>query len=337
MLDVKNSTSMIRQLAIIAACLTFFVILLGSYTRLTGAGLGCPDWPGCYGQLLAPHTPSAVAEAALAFPTSPIEETKAWTEMIHRYFAGSLGLLILAILLFSIKDCRKTGRSLLAPSLLFITVLFQAALGMWTVTLKLLPMVVMGHLLGGFATLGLLTLLILQLSPFTAPWRPALKNLFPLANIAFLCLLLQLALGGWTSSNYAALVCPDFPLCQGAWLPPLSWHAFQFNAGWGLENPLMAFGNIERVTIHMMHRLGALLTAIVLLTLLWRLSKTETSQRLQHLGKGLLILLLIQIMLGITNVVYLLPLSIAVLHTGVGALLFIKMIALQFYLRKEGR
>jgi heme a synthase len=337
MLDVKTSTALIRRLAIIAAGLTFVVILLGSYTRLTDAGLGCPDWPGCYGQLLAPHTPSTLAKASLAYPTSPVETTKAWTEMIHRYFAGSLSLLILTILIVSIKEHRKTAQFLLIPVLLSITVLFQAALGMWTVTLKLLPMVVMGHLLGGFTTLGLLTLLILQLTPFCAPWRPALKALLPLANLAFFLLILQLALGGWTSSNYAALVCPDFPHCQGKWLPPLSWHAFQLNAGWGLENPLMAFGNIERVTIHMIHRLGAILASFALFTLFWRLSKSETSSTLQSIGKGLLVLLLIQIMLGITNVVYLLPLSVAVLHTGIGALLLVKMIALQFYVRKEGR
>lgn len=326
MLAIQTLTPIIRKLAVLSAGLTFLVILLGSYTRLTHAGLGCPDWPGCYGQLFAPIT----------YQAHPVETIKAWTEMIHRYFAGTLGLLIAAILILSIKNHQKTERSLLVPILLFLTVLFQAALGMWTVTLKLLPLVVMGHLLGGLTTLGLFMVFILQLTPTAAPWRPALRTLLPLANIAFLFLILQLALGGWTSAQYAALVCPDFPLCQGKWLPPLSWHAFQLNAGWGLENPLLAFGNIERVTIHMMHRIGALFTSILLLIFLWRLSNTHTSPTLQYLKKGLFGLLMIQILLGICNILYSLPLFVAVLHTGIGALLLTTMIAVQFYLRKEG-
>lgn len=318
---------MIRKLTLIAALLTFFVILLGSYTRLTDAGLGCPDWPGCYGQLTAPHMPG-----------QPGQETKAWTEMIHRYFAGSLSLLITAILIGSIANYRKNLTSFKIPLLLLFTVLFQAALGMWTVTLKLLPMVVMGHLLGGLTTLGLLVWLFLRLNPARFPilkQRPSW--LLAAANFALLCLILQIALGGWTSSNYAALVCPDFPYCQGQWLPPLSWHAFQLNAGWGLENPLLAFGNIERVTIHMAHRIGAIITSLAILLLIIRIFSTQTSPQIRRIALGLLGLLFIQVLLGITNIIDLLPLPVAVAHSGVGALLLVGMIALQFYCRTGDR
>lgn len=300
----------IKRLIQTALILTFGVILLGSYTRLTDAGLGCPDWPGCYGQLIAPEASNALA--AKAFPDAPIEPTKAWTEMIHRYFAGSLGLLI-ALIFFSNLKQKVLPQALTA--LLMGVVIFQAALGMWTVTLKLLPLVVMGHLLGGFSTLTLLWVLYLKLCRHQ-PWIVPHRALVFLSIVAWFILVAQLILGGWTSANYAALICPDFPYCQGQWLPNFEWKAFNPLAGFGMPNPLEAFGAAERTSIHMMHRIGALISALLIGSLCWALKKRSI---------GLASLLALQILLGISNVVFSLPLPIAVLHTGIGVLLLLAL------------
>lgn len=295
----------------LALLLAFVVVTLGAYTRLQDAGLGCPDWPGCYGQMLA-----------------PAGESKAWTEMVHRYAAGSLGLFILAIAGLSWR--RGLSRKVIVPTLLVGLVLFQAALGMWTVTLKLLPVVVMGHLLGGLSIFALLWVVFLQQRTWQVNEFAA--RLKPWALIALVLVGLQLALGGWVSSNYAALICPTFPTCQGALWPPTDFKtAFDIFSPIGINYQGGVLGNTARVTIHMMHRVGALIVAGYLLGLGFYLLRQKQSIVLRKIALAILLLLFTQIMLGVLNIEWLLPLPIAVAHNGVAALLLASIVALVFY------
>ncbi|MEY4640965.1 MAG: hypothetical protein RLZZ227_959, partial [Pseudomonadota bacterium] len=220
-----KSTKASHALVLFAVLFAISVVVLGSFTRLRDAGLGCPDWPTCYGHYMFwPETPEEIAAANAAHPDFPFAETIAWPEVIHRYFAGTLGLVIIAINVLAWRNRHTRGQPFKLPLLLLGLVIAQGMFGMWTVTLKLWPQVVTLHLLGGFTTLNLLWLLLLRLDNQTWPhpnipllhWQ-ALK---PLAAIGLALVVGQVALGGWTSSNYAALACPDLPTCQGRWLPP---------------------------------------------------------------------------------------------------------------------
>jgi cytochrome c oxidase assembly protein subunit 15 len=313
-------------LAVLTAIVAFAVIVLGAYVRLSHAGLGCPDWPGCYGQLTWPVESHEVEQAAQAFPERPVESHKAWKEMVHRYLAGTLVLLVIALNLLSWRPrYRERGLRPIAAALLLL-ILFQAALGMWTVTLKLLPIVVMGHLLGGLATFGLVLWLAWQSgntapSPGLAPFRLAI--VFGLA-----VLVLQLALGGWTSANYAALACPDFPTCQGAMWPDADFsNGFVLWREIGVDYEGGVLDLPGRVAIHMAHRLGALTTFVLLGILAVRLIRTRSARQD---GMVLGALLLAQLALGIQNVVLHLPLINAVAHNGMGALLLAIMLWLTY-------
>ncbi len=327
----KSTTSLFR-VAFITLLLAYTVTLLGAYTRLSGAGLGCPDWPGCYGQLLAPTHAPEVAAAAQAYPQSRVEPAKAWTEMVHRYLAAALGIMIVLLAVISFRDRRKPKRRWLT-ALLVVLVVFQALLGMWTVTLQLKPIVVMGHLLGGLTILALLWWLALREQQ---RWKPVsgpamvLRQLRPWAWIALALVAAQIALGGWTSANYAALACPDFPTCQGAWWPAVDfvdgfmpWRGLGVNYEGGVLSPAAA------TAVHMGHRLGAL---IVFLYVGWlALHVIRVGGGKEHLcryGLAMLIALLAQIALGVINVVALLPLPVAVAHNGVAALLLLSVVTL---------
>lgn len=308
----------LRSSLILAACfLTLAVVLLGAYTRLMEAGLGCPDWPGCYGLWRA-----------------PINDIKAHIEMVHRYFASSLALFILMITgmtLFSPQKSIQKNQKILALSLVGVVV-FQGLLGMWTVTLKLLPIVVMAHLLGGLLLLSLLFCLWMMQS--SSPYRSSIivspqTRYLAIAALTMVCL--QIALGGWTSTNYAALSCPDFPLCQNQIWPKMSWQAFNLIGAAHLEKPLNYMSLEARTTIHMAHRLGALITSVLIIML---------SKALWHDKKiiiPILGLLILQVSLGITNVLALLPLSSALAHNGIATLLLLALIHLQFYLKCPGK
>ena len=299
------------------------VVLLGAYTRLVDAGLGCPDWPGCYGFIGVPDTQEEIRIAEEAYPHAPVEADKAWPEMIHRYFAGTLGLIIalLAVLAFTARTDRS--QPFVLPLILLGLVIFQAALGMWTVTTGLLPITVMGHLLGGFTTLALLLLLVLKLRDGNRPsYGNQLRNY---ALIGLLIVFIQISLGGWTSANYAAIICGDFPTCQGHWIPPLDFAgAFQLGQE-GIQSYLGGtMGNDARVTIQWLHRLGALITTLYILWLVVKLFR----DKYQGFAGWLLLVLAVQVTLGISNVVFSLPLSVAVAHNGVAARLFLTMVAL---------
>jgi cytochrome c oxidase assembly protein subunit 15 len=301
--------------------LTVIVIALGAYTRLSDAGLGCPDWPGCYGHLTVPTKAGDVQAANAAYPERAVEADKAWLEMVHRYFAGTLGLCIFAITAWSIR-AKRSAVGVRLPIALSVVVVFQAALGMWTVTLKLMPLVVMAHLLGGFTLLALLSLFYFRLKPQKTTRQSVPGSLKLMSLIAFCVVVVQIMLGGWTSSNYAAVVCSSLPICEGNWPAFLDFkNAFSLQIN-GYDS--YEFGVLEypaRMTIHVTHRIGALITFCVVGALALRLYRSESSA-LSKAAAVLAAVLVVQVCLGIANVVLLLPLSIAVLHNlGAASLL----------------
>lgn len=323
-----------RRLLLLAAVLALAVVMLGAWVRLSDAGLGCPDWPGCYGQLTVPEAPEEVTQANQAFPQRPVEAHKAWKEMVHRYFAGSLGLLIVAIALLAWRNRHDRRQPVLLPVVLLGLVIFQALLGMWTVTLQLKPLVVMGHLLGGFATLSLLWWLFLSTREQEKQVMYAPARLLPWAMLGVVLLVAQIALGGWTSSNYAALACPDFPTCQGKWWPETDFReAFVLWRGLGVNYEFGVLEHPARTAIHLTHRIGA---AVVAAYLLWLgvIAVRRSGSGVRTAAFVLLLLLLTQVSLGISNVIFHLPLPVAVLHNGVAALLLLALLSLVLLLRR---
>lgn len=320
------------RFALFATLLAVVVVLLGAYTRLTHAGLGCPDWPGCYGFIGVPMSEHKQALAETRFPEAPVEVAKGWYEMVHRYFAGALGLVILGLAVQALRRRGEAQQPLKLPLFLLGLVTLQAAFGMWTVTLKLWPQVVTAHLLGGFATLSLLFLLTLRLSARFPPLAIP-RRLRALAAGALLLVIGQIALGGWVSSNYAAVACVDLPTCHGEW-----WPAMDFANGFHLTQhigPNYLGGQLDsdaRTAIHMTHRLGALAVTLALLLLAWQLRRSG----LARLATLLLVALGIQIGLGISNVVFHLPLPVAVAHNAGGALLLLVVVLINYRLRSPG-
>jgi cytochrome c oxidase assembly protein subunit 15 len=319
---------MYRSLVFSGVVLTFLVIVAGAYVRLEDAGLGCPDWPGCYGKLLG--VPDEVAEQA--YPGSPLDRARAWKEMFHRYLAGTLGLLIVAIAAIAWRNRAATGRSPWLAMALAIVVAFQATLGMWTVTMLLKPAIVTLHLLGGMTTLALMTWLALrEIDPPAAP-AAAARTLRPWAALAIAVLALQIALGGWVSANYAALACPDFPACHGRWLPDMDFgHAFHVTRELGVTAAGAPLAQDALVAIHWTHRVGALLTVLYFGALAAALLRTAA---LARYGAVLLTLLAAQAALGVANVLAGLPLAIAVAHNGGAALLLAALVVLNFVVFK---
>lgn len=322
-------TLSIQRLALFAALVTLCVIVLGAYVRLSHAGLGCPDWPGCYGHITWPEHAHEVDAANQNFPDRPVETHKAWKEMVHRYLAGSLVLLVVLINYLAWKPANRYQRLRLLAACILSLILFQAALGMWTVTLKLLPVVVTAHLLGGVATFGLLLWLALK-SSRPGQYNPShpIRKLRPIIISGLVVLVLQIFLGGWTSANYSALACPDFPTCHNAWWPDADYtEGFRIWREVGVDYEGGVLDLNARVAIHWAHRLGAVLIFVLLSIISFRLLRTPV---LQRAGAVLMVLLITQISLGISNVVFQLPLVIAVLHNGVAALLLAMMIWLLF-------
>lgn len=317
-------------LSLFAFALAVVVVLLGAYTRLTHAGLGCPDWPGCYGFLGVPMSDQAQALAAARFPEAPLEVHKGWNEMVHRYFAGALGLVILGLAIQALRRRKEAGQPLGLPLLLLGVVITQALFGMWTVTLQLWPQVVTAHLLGGFATLALLFLLCVRLSGYGAPVSSIPRRLRQLAGVALLLAVGQIALGGWVSSNYAAVACPELPTCQGVWWPDMDFaNGFHLTQHIG-PNYLggLLYGD-ARTAIHMSHRLGALTLSLVVMLLAWQLWR----QARGGLAALLVLALGIQIGLGVANVLLHLPLAVAVAHNGGGAALLLVLVLINERLR----
>jgi len=331
----KPSYSLVLFATFFAMC----VVVLGAWTRLEDAGLGCPDWPGCYGFISVPDTPEEIAQAEAAYPDAPFEADKAWPEMIHRFFAGTLGLLVIAINVIAWRNRHNSDQPFKLPLFLLFLVIAQGMFGMWTVTLKLWPQVVTTHLLGGFTTLSLLWLLSLRLDnrPWPQPNIPLRRwiSLKPLAATALILLICQISLGGWTSSNYAALACPDLPTCQGSWIPDMDF-ANGFNVTQEI-GPNYLGGQLDgqsRVAIHMAHRIGAVLVTIVIGFLIFKLFRNAGGREMNNLASILLALLIIQVSLGLSNVIFSLPLWVAVAHNAGGALLLLTLVNVNYRLSR---
>ncbi|HXP66271.1 MAG TPA: COX15/CtaA family protein [Steroidobacteraceae bacterium] len=301
-----------RRLALAGAALAATVVVLGAWVRLTDAGLGCPDWPGCYGRF---------------YPQADHNFSKAIHEMIHRYFASTLGMVIIGLLAFAVWNRKSRGQPLAAVALLFVLVCAQGALGALTVTLLLKPLIVTAHLLGGLSTLGVLWWL--SLNPERRDLSPGESALRKFAIAAAVALLLQIALGGWTSTNYAAVACPDFPTCQQSWWPPMDFRdAFVLWRGLDIDYTGGVLANPARVAIHVSHRVGAALAgSILLLTGALTVARARTP-RLKLAGGLLMAAVLLQICIGITMVHLGMPLLAATLHNAGAAFLVLCMVAL---------
>ncbi len=318
-------------LAGFAAVLALAVVMLGAYVRLSDAGLGCPDWPGCYGRVGAPHSEQAIEQANAAYPHRPVETHKAWKEMVHRYLAGTLGLMVLALAALSWLNRRRLGIGVKLPTLALALVVFQALLGMWTVTLLVNPTIVTSHLIGGMSTMALLWWISLREGRRpSAPVKSPMLALRPWALGALLLLAGQIFLGGWTSTNYAALACVEFPTCHG----DLWWPDTDFAEGFTLWRELgvnYEFGVLDseaRTAIHLTHRIGALVVLLYVGALALSLLRRGGSRAQRSLGGAMGLVLLTQIVLGITNVLAHLPLPVAVAHNGGAAMLLLCLLAL---------
>jgi cytochrome c oxidase assembly protein subunit 15 len=323
---------MLRKLVLIAAALAFFVIVLGAYVRLEGAGLGCPDWPGCYGELTPHHAQDEIAKAVAQQGGShgPVSLPKAWKEMTHRYAAATLGLLLLVIAVTAWRQRRQLQQSPVLPGSLVALVMLQGALGMWTVTLLLKPVIVTLHLLGGMTTLALLTWLALRQYPSRGGGHPAARALRPWAALALALVMVQIALGGWVSANYAALACVDFPTCHGVWVPPMDFqHGFQLVRELGRTAAGDHLAYEALTAVHWTHRVGALAVFLLVGTVALAAFRAPGPGRY---AAAVLALLLLQLGLGITNVLSGLPLAVAVAHNAVAALLLVSLVMLNFVL-----
>jgi cytochrome c oxidase assembly protein subunit 15 len=339
-----------RRLAIAGVLLCFTVVVLGAYVRLTAAGLGCPDWPGCYGHLTP--LPAEQGSGTAAYAGGPLEPGKAWREMIHRYAAGTLGLVILVITALAIGARRRRLVSIPFALVLFATVIVQGLLGMLTVTWQLKPLIVTLHLLFGMTTLALLWWLVLSLP--SSSWSAtalhsagrairgggaaSLTSARRLALVGLAALVLQIALGGWTSSNYAAVACPDLPTCQNAWWPRADFrNAFVLWRGLNINYEGGVLGNPARVAIHLTHRLGAVMTsAALILAAVFVLSRRGLSGARRR-AWAVLAALALQLVIGISMVLKAFPLWLATAHTAGAALLLLAALALLGSLRRGAR
>jgi heme a synthase len=312
--------SWLRSLALAGMLLAFCVVVFGAYVRLTNAGLGCPDWPGCYG-----HVTPASADV--------VHVGKAWREMIHRYGASTLGLVIVAIAILALLWRRKLQLPIALPLALVALVIFQGLLGMWTVTLLLKPLIVTAHLAFGLTTLSLLWWYWMSLRQGARGSTSAPRRLQTLCTIALVALVVQILLGGWTSTNYAAVACPDFPRCQASWWPNADYRdAFVMWRGLGINYEGGVLDHPARVAIHFTHRLGALVATLALLV-------AAISTLRQRLGKAriaawcVLAALALQLCIGIFMVMRGFPLPFATAHNAGAALLLLATLGLYRSLR----
>lgn len=302
------------SISLIAAVWTFVVVVLGAYVRLNDAGLSCPDWPGCYGSMVVPQGDKVEVAQAL-YPNQPLESGKAWLEMAHRYLAGLLGFFVLAIFFMSLRHRAQLPHIVVLSFLLVPLLLFQAVLGMWTVTQMLHPATVVAHLVGGMTILLLIWCLYLKL-PSAAARLPRLDNVGLLrvgAILAVVALLLQIALGGWASANYTALVCDTFPGCSKVYaLPPSTAFAKIFQ--------LQGAGSDVAAAIHMTHRIGAAVVTTVLVLLAWR---SWQHKELRGWVVAIMAALILHMVVAVLNIYFAWPVAMAALHNALAAVLLL--------------
>ena len=311
-----------KNLVLGATILALCVVVFGAYVRLTDAGLGCPDWPGCYGTLTVPESVAAIEEAQANYPNSIIDKGKAWIEMIHRYIAAILGLMILSLAFLAFKNKNDIN---VRPSLVYGLlglVIAQGMLGMWTVTELLMPIIVSLHLLGGMTTLGLLTYITHRhwgsVSDILITLKPISQKLI---RFSLVILFIQIFLGGWTSTNYAALACTDFPTCHGELIPPMD-----FSNGFTLWRELGMTAQGDALTlqalqaIQWIHRIGAFIFVSYFLYIIYLMSKFKSCNLYRNL---LVIVISFQFIIGVLNLLLHLPLALATMHNLGAALLVI--------------
>jgi cytochrome c oxidase assembly protein subunit 15 len=336
MVWLSNDANKYRKLVWVMAFLTFDLIVFGGFTRLTDSGLGCPDWPGCYGAAnpFIAHEQIAAAEALM--PTGPVTKVKAWIEMIHRYLAMGIGVLIMALMFQAIRQWRKTHQQAFAPALpvaLFLFVCVQGAFGAWTVTMKLQPVIVTIHLLLGMTLLAMLVWLggredYLLKPPVPARDLTGVRALRTLALVAAAVLAVQIALGGWVSTNYATLACDEFPFCDGRLVPEMDFeHGFTLwrELGKTAAGHYLQFSAL--VAIHWVHRNFALVVALVLGLAAWRAARQPA---LRKTGQLIGLVLAAQLFTGVATVFFDFPLAIAVLHNAGAALLVLLVTMLNY-------
>lgn len=332
---VSSDADKYRKLVLVTLFLTFDLIMFGAFTRLTDSGLGCPDWPGCYGQANPLQAHSDISAAETAMPTGPVTVVKAWIEMIHRYLAMGIGVLIVAMMIIAWRRWLQSNRhatkfSPLFPTILFVFVCIQGAFGAWTVTMKLQPIIVTIHLLLGMTLLALLAWFGARLSDHPAVPNSAAALRTP-AALALLLLIIQIALGGWVSTNYAALACMDFPLCQGELFPQMDfangftlWRDLGKTAH-GDYLPIAAF-----TALHWTHRTFA----FVVIALVSRVALGALKiAALLKTARWLLIMIVLQFAIGVSTVFLKLPLALAVAHNGGAALLLLLLVTLNYKIR----
>ena len=321
-----------KRLTFYATLLALIVVSFGAYTRLTDSGLGCPDWPGCYGTLSVPESIDQIEKAQAVYPDSPVEIEKAWIEMIHRYIAGILGIMILVIAFMSIRLREQINYSLKWPFFLLGLVIFQAALGMWTVTLLLKPAVVTSHLLGGMTVLGILTFLMHRNYGTHRENFVTDKYERKIIRFSLVLLFIQIALGGWTSTNYAALACTDYPTCHGSLVPEMDFYnAFTIFRELGVTSigePL----SLEALhAIQWVHRVGAIVLLVYLLFVAYIL---KVNQGFNMWRNVLILVISLQFIIGIANLLLHLPIVLATLHNLGAALLVVILVGINSRITK---
>lgn len=323
-----------RKLVFVTWFLTLDLIMFGAFVRLTDSGLGCPDWPGCYGKLSPVGASHNIKQALEAMPYGAVSFPKAWIEMIHRYVGSLLGLMIITIVYLGWRHRKLIGRSPKLAIYTLLAVCIQGAFGAWTVTLQLMPVIVTTHLLGGMLLLALMTWLAAREKthhPVAASeykWRPWVA-------VGTVLLFIQIALGGWVSTNYAALACMDFPTCHGLWFPTMD-----FGSGYSLMRDLGLMPDGEMISqhaltaIHWVHRNFAFFVFAYLGWLVWKL---RSDQGLRGPANLMLVLLLAQLLTGLTTIFFQWPLLIAVLHNGGAAGLVLASVTLLVRLSADNR
>lgn len=323
-----------RKLVFWTWFLTLDLIMFGAFVRLTDSGLGCPDWPGCYGKLSPIGASANIHDALQTMPYGPVSFPKAWIEMVHRYVGSVLGLMIIGIAWMAWRWRRELGQKATLAIVTLIAVCLQGAFGAWTVTHKLMPIIVTSHLLGGMSLLALMTWLAAR-EKFHAPIPAQALRWKPWVAVGLALLFVQIGLGGWVSTNYAALACMDFPTCHGQWLPPMDFHGgFSLVRGLGLLPSGAMISQQALTAIHWTHRNFALVVFLYLGVVAWRMRRTSG---LAGPSRLVLWLLLAQLFTGLTTIFFQWPLAIAVLHNGGAAGLVLATVTLLVRLAGESQ
>ncbi|WP_321785577.1 COX15/CtaA family protein [Paraburkholderia sp. J94] len=327
---VKADDNKFRKLVWLTTFMTLDLVMFGGFTRLTDSGLGCPDWPGCYGTSSPFIAHAQIAAAHLAMPTGPVSMSKAWIEMIHRYFAMAIGVLIIAQTAIAWRARIKRMPLHVSPwwpTALLGLIVVQGVFGAWTVTMKLQPIIVTTHLMLGLTLLGALAWLAARMTPLPA-YEPDAARWRAAALIGLVLLIAQIALGGWVSTNYAVLACTDFPTCNGAWIPPMDFHhGFHLWRALGMDGNGDVITQDALVAIHWTHRTFAF---VVIAYLVGFALKMRRYASLRRPANWVLIVVAIQFLTGLSNIVLQWPLPVAVAHNGGAAILLLLLVVLNF-------